>query len=123
MEKYIIDSNIISGFFSGKYSEDSMNLISEIIDSVPTISVITQIEALSWVNPGKEQIVREFINDSRILNLNEEIINYCVKLRRGRKIKTPDAIIASTAIVNGLTLVSNDSVFLKIKELKVYSPT
>ncbi|MCA0364729.1 MAG: type II toxin-antitoxin system VapC family toxin [Bacteroidetes bacterium] len=124
MEKYLIDSNIISGFFSEKYSEKSMHLISEIIGKVPVIPVITKIEAFSWVNSdkGKEMIVREFINDSKILNLSEDIISYCIKLRRSRKIKTPDAIIAATAIVNGMTLISNDSEFSKIKELKVFSP-
>ena len=41
----------------------------------------------------------------------------------GHKIKTPDAIIASTAIVNGLTLITrNTKDFKNIEGLKIIDP-
>ncbi|MES2648411.1 MAG: hypothetical protein V4717_16150 [Bacteroidota bacterium] len=37
------------------FSEEGMAFVAEIIDQTPTISVITQIEALSWVNPDRSR--------------------------------------------------------------------
>jgi len=48
--------------------------------------------------------------------------NVCVEIRRTRKIKTPDAIIAATAIVNDFTLLTSDSDFDHIPNLKVINP-
>jgi len=124
MEQYLIDNNVISGYFSCLFSAQSMEFIAEIIDNTPNISVITEIEALSWINPDKtkEQIVKEFVRDSNVLVLNPSIVNQCVKIRRSRKIKTPDAIIAATAIAHNLILISVDDDFNKIIGLKVINP-
>ena len=58
-----MDNNAISNYFSGCFAEKSMDFIADVIDQIPNISVITEIEALSWVNPdkSKEAIVKEFI--------------------------------------------------------------
>ncbi len=101
-----------------------MNFIAEVIDEVPNISVITEIEALSWINPdkAKERIVREFVQDANILTISPAIVNQCVTIRRSRKIKTPDAIIAATAIVHKFTLVTSDKGFENIKGLQIVNP-
>ena len=121
---YLIDNNVISNYFSSSYSEEMMVFISEIIDQTPVISVITEIEALSWISTDKEKekIVREFISDSKVLNLNHDIVTQCVKIRRSRKIKTPDAIIAATAIFYDLILITNDKDFEGIQNLKLLNP-
>ena len=124
MGQYLIDNNIISNFFSGNFSKKTMIFIASIIDETPNISVITQIEALSWISTdkNKEGIVKEFINDSNVLNLNSEIISQTIKIRRNRKIKTPDAIFAATAIVNDYILITNDSDFDRIENLQLLNP-
>ena len=124
MGQYLIDNNIISNYFAGKFSNKTMIFIGEIIDKTPNISIITEIEALSWVNSNKikENIIRDFIKDSRVYNLNPEIIAQTIKIRRSRKIKTPDAIIAATAIVNNFILLTNDSDFEGIQNLKLLNP-
>lgn len=101
-----------------------MSFIAEVIDQTPTISVITEIEALSWVNPdiSKETIIQEFIQDANVLSLTPAVVNQCVKIRRSRKIKTPDAIIAATAIVHNLTLITSDSDFNNIRGLQITDP-
>lgn len=119
-----MDNNAISSFFSETLSEKAMDFVAEIINRTPTISVITEIEALSWVNSdkNKEQIVREFVSDSTILPLSPEIIARCIKLRRSRKIKTPDAIIAATALIHNLVLITNDGDFGNIEGLRTINP-
>ena len=39
-----MDNNIISNYFSGQYSVTVIDFLSEIIDAIPNISVITKIE-------------------------------------------------------------------------------
>jgi len=124
MGQYLIDNNAISHFFSGQFSENGMKFISEIIDERPIISVITQIEALSWINAdkAKESIVKSFVQDAIILELTNDIIKKCVSLKRSRKIKKPDAIIAATAIVHNITLITSDKDFSAIPDLKILDP-
>ena len=60
MDRYLIDSNVISNYFSDIFSEKAIIFLSHVIDKVPNLSVITKIEALSWRSPdiAKENIVR-----------------------------------------------------------------
>ena len=117
---YLLDNNAISSFINNQLSENGMIFMSQVIDKVPIISVITEIEALSWINEDKtkEKYIKSFINDSIVISLSPEIVSQCVKIRRSKKIKTPDAILAATAIVYDFTLISNDYVFKSIKSLK-----
>ncbi|MEY4538677.1 MAG: hypothetical protein RLZZ306_434, partial [Bacteroidota bacterium] len=53
----------------------------------------------------------------------DEIVEKTIEIRRIYKIKLPDALIAATAIVFDLTLVSrNDKDFTQIPELKYINP-
>ncbi|TAG54150.1 MAG: PIN domain-containing protein [Cytophagales bacterium] len=125
MGQYLIDNNAISNFFSGLLTENGLDFISKVLDQTPIISVITEIEALSWINPNKskELIVKEFIKDATILALTPDIVAQCVNIRRSRKIKTPDAIIAATAIIHNLTLITNDNDFKNIEKLSFINPS
>jgi len=124
MGQYLIDNNAISNFFSGLLNEKGMDFMAEILDKSPTISVITEIEALSWINPDKhkEQIVKSFVQDVTVLALAPAVVEQCVGIRRSRKIKTPDAIIAATAIAHNLTLITSDNGFEGIQGLKTINP-
>jgi hypothetical protein len=124
MEQYLIDNNIISLYFSGRISKSANLFLSDVIDRIPNISVITQIEALSWVNPdkSKELIVYNFINDANIISISSSIVKQCVSIRRARKIKTPDAIIAATAIIHNYILITCDNDFNNIEGLEVINP-
>jgi predicted nucleic acid-binding protein len=55
--------------------------------------------------------------------LTPAIVEKTIELRKAYKIKLPDAIIAATALVNKLTLISRDTNdFRKVKGLKVIAP-
>ena len=124
MGQYLIDNNAISNFFSWLFIEKGMDFMAEVLDQTPTISVITEIEALSWINPdkSKEQIVKAYVQDATVLALTPAVVAQCVSIRRSRKIKTPDAIMAATAIVYNLTLITSDSDFNNIQGLDVIDP-
>jgi predicted nucleic acid-binding protein len=67
--------------------------------------------------------VREFIADSVVIEINPDVVSLCVNIRRGKKIKTPDPIIAATALAYDLTLITNNEKdFSNINGLKIVNP-
>ncbi len=88
------------------------------------LSVITQIELLCWKTDAvKEQRVKDFIADSIVLDIIPVAILLCVDIRRNKKVKTPDAIIAATALAHGYTLITNNEKdFYNIEGLKIINP-
>ncbi|MEO0310761.1 MAG: hypothetical protein RIQ89_418, partial [Bacteroidota bacterium] len=109
MEQYLIDSNVVSGYLSASFSIAGMALLDEAIDAVPNISIITQIELLCWsTDPITTQFVEDFIADCIVLDISSDVIAHCVALRKNKKIKTPDAIIAATALAHGYTIITNN---------------
>jgi predicted nucleic acid-binding protein len=121
---YLIDTNVIGNFTSIKFSEKAMNFLAEVIDETPNVSVITKIEALSWRSTiiQEEASVKSFVNYSNIIALSDIIVDECIEIRRNCKIKTPDAIIAATAIVYDLTLLTSDLDFNRIPNLRILNP-
>ncbi|MEY5048187.1 MAG: hypothetical protein RLZZ175_1546 [Bacteroidota bacterium] len=102
-----------------------MLFLNNIVDNEPLISIITKIELLGFnFNSIEEQDLMEFfVNSSKIINLDEDIVNQTIKLRKIKKIKLPDAIIASTAITYNFTLITrNVADFKDIKNLELVNP-
>jgi predicted nucleic acid-binding protein len=124
MEKYLIDTNIISDYFNACLPVNGLGFVGDVFDFVPNISVISQIELLCWkADKNIEDKVKDFISDSIVLPISNNVISYCIDIRRNYKIKLPDAIIAATAISNGcILLTNNEKDFLNIKSLKIINP-
>jgi len=96
-----------------------------IIDSDFLISVAVKIKVLGFPDlPEKMQSMEEFLNHSSVLPLNEEVTNKTITLRRlHKKLRLGDAIIAATALVYNLTLLTrNLSDFKNIPELRLIDP-
>jgi predicted nucleic acid-binding protein len=124
MEQYLIDTNVVSDYLSASFPADGMALMDTAVDAVPNISIITQIELLCWnTDETTTQNVKNFIADSIVLDIGPDVIAQCVNIRKGKKIKTPDAIIAATALAHGYTLITNNEKdFASIKGLKIINP-
>ena len=56
------------------------------------------------------------------MELLTKLLQYRLKLEDQKKTKTPDAIIAATAIVNNFTLITCDNDFINITDLKLLNP-
>ena len=85
------------------------------------VSVITFMELLSF--PGltaeEEKSIRKFLSLCEILQIDEKVREETIRIRRKYKVKLPDSIIGATAVTQELTLLTADTVFLKIADLKV----
>lgn len=119
---YLLDTNFIINYFKGIFKGDAAKLADSIINNTTFISVITRMELLSWksIKAKEEEIIQEFISDSTVFSLEESIITKAILLRRTNKIKLPDAIIAATAIVYDMQLITHNlKDFKKIPKLIV----
>jgi predicted nucleic acid-binding protein len=64
-----------------------------------------------------------FCKDALVIELNDEIVNKTIDLRIQYKLKTPDAIIAATALVYNMILITrNISDFGKVQDLTIINP-
>jgi hypothetical protein len=118
--QFLIDTNVAIDFLGDKLPFQSKKIIMEIIDLIPNLSIISKIEILGF-NSSIEvnKILLDFISDSNIYQLNNEVVEKTIELRKRNKIKIPDAIIAATAIVNNLILITrNVTDFKNINDLK-----
>jgi predicted nucleic acid-binding protein len=89
------------------------------------ISSISYIETLgySFRSQNEEREVAEFCEMFERIFLTREIERQTILIRKSNKIKLPDAIIAATAMVYSLTLVThNVDDFKNIQGLKIFNP-
>ena len=119
---FLIDTNIVIATLGNKLPADGEAFIKTI---PPNISVVKQIELLGWFGVIASDLIQltDFVNKATIFPLDPPVIQQTIILRQYYKIKTPDAIIAATALIHGLTLVSrNISDFKLIAQLQVINP-
>jgi predicted nucleic acid-binding protein len=123
--EYLLDTNIIIQLLGNSLPQSRMSKMYEILDKEVMVSIITQMETLGYnFDSNEEQILFEtFISESTILTINNAIIDETIAIRKSKKIKLPDAIIAATAKIHNLILISqNTSDFKNIHGLKMENP-
>ena len=57
-------------------------------------------------NRSEQSIMEQLCNNLEIIQLNQEIIDKVIAIKKQRRIKLPDAIIIATAIISKLDLVT-----------------
>ncbi len=84
-----------------------------------SISIITEIELLSFqkLSDKDEAILKKLFSEIHVHPLDENVKNETIALKKIRKLKTPDAIICATALVNQAILLTNDKQLLNITGL------
>ncbi|HFA51832.1 MAG TPA: PIN domain-containing protein [Bacteroidetes bacterium] len=124
--KYIIDTNILIYFLNDTLtSKGSDFLVKAFQNQEANISVITKIEILGFPfsDAASEIKATKLINSLSIFPLSNEIVNKTIGIRKFKKIKVADAIIAATAIINDLTLISrNEKDFKNLPGLNFINP-
>ena len=64
--------------------------------------------------------IKQFLQDCNIVDITTEVVLQTVGIRKSKKVKTPDAIIAATAVVHGYALITNNvKDFENIAKLKL----
>ncbi|MBV8390419.1 MAG: type II toxin-antitoxin system VapC family toxin [Mucilaginibacter sp.] len=108
-------------FVGNLLPEETHKLIVDIIDTDFNLSFINKIEVLGSNLAGDPLV--NFINQATIIEVNDDIIEQTILIRKMHKLKLPDALIAATALVNDLVLLTrNISDFRNIENLKLENP-
>ena len=109
--EYILDTNVVIGFLTG--AEAARRLVSSSGAELSkfAVSVITRIELLSFPSLAEEEErrIEELLAALSIIPLDERIEAAAITLRRRARLKLPDAVIAASAQVYGLELVTLDT--------------
>ena len=119
---YLLDTNILILYLAGN---NVVKPYIEVRGAAPFISTITVAELLSHpkLSSGKLVEIKDFLSGFKILDFDNNTAYVTASLRRKHKgLKLPDAILAATAKLFNLTLVSRDTVFKNVKEIKVVIP-
>lgn len=125
--KYIIDTNIIIYVSKEQLSAQNVdiNKLEFIFRNSFNISFMTEIELLDCRSLDEENYtkLKKFISLSNKFAFNDEIKSKTIEIKRKTSLKTPDAIIAATALNNDFVLVTrNIKDFKKLSELNLFNP-
>lgn len=119
--EYLIDTNILIYHTSG--SQVTTDFITNLIANHSfNISILTKIEFLGWDRHTPEgfEKCKKLVETATSYPVDESTANKAIDLKRGKKIKLADAVIAATAILNNLKLVTkNVDDFKMIEGLEV----
>ena len=104
MSNKLLDTNIII-YLSKKNIE--FDKVAEPNDKL-YISVITYIKVLRYrfTNKHEKLFIEELCRYLSVIELEKRIVEKVIQIRQLNKIKLPDAIILSTALVNNLELIT-----------------
>jgi predicted nucleic acid-binding protein len=123
--RFLLDTNAVIYYLGNDLPTAVSEVLDAAFDEEACISVISQIELLGWTPPQGKSLaaVEAFVNEATIYPLSPAVAQKAIEIRRSRKIKLPDAIIAATALVYDFTIVSrNMSDFSGIAGLTCLDP-
>ena len=108
--KYLMDSNAVIDYLKGSLLVSGMAFMDNVVNDTPRVSVITKIEVLGFnTTPAAYKMLTDFFDDAIVLQLTDTIVEKTIELRKSYKIKLPDAIIAATALVYNLTIITRNT--------------
>ena len=119
MQRYLLDTNAIIYLIGGR-------LAAPLPAGHYSFSVISEIELLSisGLSAADEQKIHDLLTLLDRVELTQAVRLEAIQLRKQKKLKLPDAIIAASAITRNATLLTNDQAFhitngLSVESLKI----
>ena len=109
--KFLLDTNFILGML--KSTPEVVDVLSSksLRSDQCAYSVITRMELLGFpgMTSAEEQLIRSTLERFQHLGISAEVEEAVIHLRRARRIKLPDALIAATALSHDLELLTLDA--------------
>ena len=103
----LLDSNIVIYSAEPEHSE-----LQQLIEEQDTaVSIATYIEVLGFreLDERRKQFFEDFFQSVTVFHLTTEIADKAIELRQQRRVELGDAVIAATALVHDLALLSRDT--------------
>lgn len=123
--QYLIDTSAVIKYLNGTLPTKGITFLDDILDQESCISFITEIELQVWnpKNPDDLEIYKNFVDLSRVMGLEQKIIDLTIAIRKNYGLKLPDALIAATALTKKRILIAdNDKDFRRVPQLKYVNP-
>lgn len=107
MVRALFDTNILIDFLRG------MPQAAEEVarHERPAISIVTWMEVMAGAPQGTEKATRAFLAAYEVLDVDPDVAERAVALRRKYRLKFPDAVILASAQEAGMLLVTRDDAF------------
>lgn len=115
--KIVLDTNIVLYLLGG-----DKELFSILNGMNLFVSVITEIELLGFNDLSEidRTKISFFLSNCTLIPLNNEIKEICIEIKQKSKSKTPDAIVAATALFLEIPLITADKGFENIQNLDLF---
>ena len=103
----LLDTNILLYLVGGEINE------RDLPPGNFAISFVTGLEILSYpyITERDEKNIKNLLGEILIVDINKEIKDHTIELRKRYKLKLPDATVAATAIYLEADLITNDKEF------------
>ena len=121
-QRFLMDTNVVIDALGTVMPDKTKKIIAGL---APVISAVTYMEALGWHKASPQHLapLRAFMDAATVLPIDQSIVEKTVLVRQQKKILLGDAIIAATALVHNLTLMTrNINDFKNIDGLKTLDP-
>lgn len=114
--KLLLDTNVVLYLLSGDTN------LAELIDGCQIyISFITELEVQFKIGLNREEqsSIRHFLNQCIIIDVNEEIKEQVLNIRKRNNLKLPDCLIAATGKYLEIPILTADRSFSKLESVNV----
>jgi len=114
--KYLLDTNLVLGLLKATPEVVEIVVSRELLASSCAYSAVTRMELLGYRNitNDEERLITDRLSKFTYLAITTEIEDLAIALRRTRKVKLPDALVAGTALHHGLELLTLDRALISI---------
>lgn len=108
--KYLLDTNFVLGMLKSTPDVlarvESMGLMAHQC----AFSAVTRMELLGYpgITTPEDALIRQRLAQFNYLAVSTAVEDMAIELRRSRRVKLPDALIAATALCHGLELLTMD---------------
>ena len=102
----LVDSNILIYAAQPAHA----HLRQFIAEQAPAVSAVSYVEVLGYhqLDDEERQYLEAFFRLAQVLPLSQAVLDQAVTLRQQRKLSLGDALVAGTALVYDLTLVTRN---------------
>jgi len=125
MSEFLLDSNIIIDFLIGRKNAVLLLNNLKLMDPEPSTSSLCIAEVLLGAKDNEIEKTNLFLNSLKVYDLTREIADLAGKhirelRKKGITLNFIDALVASTCMVNNLTLVTYNINHYNLIDLKIF---
>ena len=109
--EYLLDTNFILGMLKATPEVTAALATQSITSGQCAYSAVTRMELLGFpaIQPQEDVLIRATLDKLHYLPIDRAVEDRAIQLRRLRRVKLPDALIAATALRHGLQLLTLDA--------------